>query len=153
MTGDTAWVRVGGRGSFQNSTGLRDFGAEMIKRGLKRFIVDLQTCELMDSTFMGTLTGLGLRLREAGQGRLTIINANERNRSLLVNLGLDRILELQEEGNLTAPSARLEAAATGSPAAEQRDTIIKAHEALAAANPENAVRFKDVLEFLKQETK
>jgi hypothetical protein len=34
----------------------------------------------------------------------------------------------------------------------KRETIIEAHESLAAVNPENAVRFKDVLEFLEQKT-
>ncbi len=148
---DTVWVRVTGRGSFQNSTGLRDFGMAMLKRGLRRFVVDLQGCELMDSTFMGTLTGIGLRLRETGASPVLIINANERNHDLLTNLGLDRILKLEDTKSLSAPAEQLEPAVMNAPRTDQRDTIIRAHEALAAANPENAVRFKDVLDFLKQE--
>ena len=33
----------------------------------------------------------------------------------------------------------------------QAETMIEAHEACVAANPENAAKFKDVLEYLKQD--
>ena len=36
------------------------------------------------------------------------------------------------------------------PQMARRETIIQAHENLVAANPANAIRFKDVLEFLQQ---
>src|SRR3954447_599569 len=85
------WVRVEGKGSFLNSTGLKDFAKEMINRGFREFVVDLKNCPVMDSTFMGTLAGIALRLREIGQGQLRVINLNERNRDLLANLGLDQL--------------------------------------------------------------
>ncbi|MCX7869413.1 MAG: STAS domain-containing protein, partial [Terrimicrobiaceae bacterium] len=78
--GDTAWVRVEGRGSFKNSGGLKDFFGRMLERGFRRFAVDLANCELMDSTFMGTLAGLALRLRETGGGGLRVLNTSPRNR-------------------------------------------------------------------------
>lgn len=118
----------------------------MTKRGHRDFAVDLRDCELMDSTFMGTLAGMALKL--GSDGKVRIMRANARNRDVLKNLGLDRILSLEETGP-EAPEPLKEA--VGRPAHEaERDTIIEAHENLAAANPENAVRFKDVLEFLKQ---
>src|SRR5271165_329015 len=58
------WVRVEGNGSSTNSTALRDFAKEMIHRGAREFIVDLCNCPVMDSTFMGTLAGISLWLRE-----------------------------------------------------------------------------------------
>ena len=60
VAGPAAWVRVDGRGSFQNSSGLKDFAAEMKQRGIRQFVIDLKSCELMDSTFLGTLAGLAL---------------------------------------------------------------------------------------------
>jgi anti-sigma B factor antagonist len=140
----TVWVRVTGRGSFQNSGGLKTFGEEMIRRGHREFILDLHECELMDSTFMGTLVGLALKTGEGGS--FSVIGANPRNREVLANLGLDRILHVRDQ----APAAPADVA-TIPAAATQRDTIVEAHQNLAAVNPENAVRFKDVLEFLRQE--
>jgi anti-anti-sigma regulatory factor len=139
---------VDGRGSFQNSTGLKDFAAEMTRRGLQDFVVDLKDCELMDSTFLGTLTGIALKLRPAGS--LKVIRPNQRNREVLQNLGLDRIFNVVENTTVTAPAGELHDAETDLPREANRDTIIEAHENLVAANPENAVRFKDVIEFLKQ---
>src|SRR4026207_471676 len=88
----TVCVRVEGKGSFLNSTGLKEFAKEMTNRGFREFIVDLRNCPVMDSTFMGTLTGIALRLGELGQGGLRVIDLNERNGDLLCNLGLDRLL-------------------------------------------------------------
>jgi hypothetical protein len=43
----------------------------------------------------------------------------------------------------------MKSAEPGAPRPAQRETIVEAHENLVAASPENAVRFKDVLEFLQ----
>ena len=66
----TVCVRVEGRGSFLNSTGLKEFAREMTNRGYREFVLDLKQCPVMDSTFMGTMAGIALRLREIGQGEL-----------------------------------------------------------------------------------
>ena len=147
VAGQSVWVRIEGRGTFQNSAGLKEFAAEMMQRGHREFIVDLATCELMDSTFLGTLTGISLGL-PAG-GKLRIIRANERNRGVMQNLGLDRIFALEESAPVPAPG-RMEDAESNPPQTARRDTIVEAHENLAAVNPENAIRFKDVLDFLQQ---
>ena len=140
------WVRVDGRGSFQNSTALKEFATEMTRRGHREFIIDLEDCELMDSTFMGTLAGIALQVGDGGQVR--IIHANRRNRDVLTNLGLDRIMNLEDEGPST-PTKAMRDAESHPPQEAARETIIKAHQNLIEANPRNAVRFKDVIEFLK----
>lgn len=67
----------------------------MSRRGHKNFIVDLQQCELMDSTFMGTLAGIALRL--GSEGNVKVIRANPRNRQVLGILGLDRVMTVEED--------------------------------------------------------
>ena len=54
-------------------------------------------CTYLDSTFLGILLGLGLKLREAGNGLLNILNASPRNLELLRNLGLDRLISIDGE--------------------------------------------------------
>lgn len=143
LAGPVAWVRIEGRGTFQNSAGLKDFAGEMQKRGFREFVVDLKDCELMDSTFLGTLAGIALGLGK--DGKLTVVRANRRNRDILGNLGLDRIFAVEDSAPDPAPTT-LE---SPEPCAAQRETIIEAHENLVAANPENAIRFKDVIDFLR----
>ena len=149
VAGPSVWVRIEGRGTFQNSAGLKEFAAEMTRRGHRDFIVDLATCELMDSTFLGTLTGIALGLPDGG--KLRVIRANERNRGVMQNLGLDRIFAVLESTPVAAPG-RLEDAETNPPQTARREAIVQAHENLAAVNPENAIRFKDVLDFLQQKS-
>src|SRR5215212_10244135 len=101
----TVWVRVEGKGSFLNSTGLKEFTKEMINRGYREFVVDLKSCPVMDSTFMGTLAGVALRLRELGQGQIRVVNLNERNFDLLGNLGLDQLFSIDGDGGAGAAAA------------------------------------------------
>jgi anti-sigma B factor antagonist len=150
----TVCVRVEGRGSFLNSTGLKDFAREMTNRGFREFVLDLKSCPVMDSTFMGTMAGIALRLREIGQGQLRVVNLNDRNRDLLTNLGLDQLFSMEEQSPVVAEKAAaveqpLQTAAIDK--AEQAETMIEAHEACIIANPANAAKFKDVLEYLKQD--
>lgn len=147
LAGRTVWIRVSGRGTFQNSAGLKEFAAEMTRRGHRDFVVDLADCEMMDSTFLGTLAGIALRM--GTEGTLTVARPNARNRDVLQNLGLDRIFAVSDIAPEPFPGA-MQSAEPASPQPARRETIVEAHENLAAANPENAVRFKDVLEFLRQ---
>ncbi len=151
-TQKTVWVRVEGKGSFLNSTGLKDFAKEMTNRGHRDFVVDLQTCPVMDSTFMGTLAGIALRLRELGSGQLRVINLNERNRDLLANLGLDQLFRMDDaDGGAAAAAAQKPLESGAADKTAQATTMLEAHEACVLANPENAAKFKDVLEYLKQD--
>ncbi len=151
----TVWVKVEGRGTFQNSAGLKEFVKQMIQRGYRDFVVDLGECELMDSTFMGTLAGVALRLRELGQGSLRAVNANERNADLLSNLGLDQLFDVEplgEKGMVAPKSEDLVRAAPPKDASlDQKEVVLEAHEALVEADSANAAKFRDVLEYLRQE--
>src|ERR1043166_9617347 len=70
----------------------------MVDRGYREFVVDLAHCVMMDSTFMGTLAGVALRLKELGQGHLHVVHCGDRSRELLSGLGLDQLLDVQENG-------------------------------------------------------
>jgi anti-sigma B factor antagonist len=145
---------VEGKGSFQNSPALKEFSKHMLERGYRHFVVDLNGCTVMDSTFMGTLAGIALRLREFGNGSLLVRNANERNSDLLQNLGLNNLFDVESKGaepttdNVVGSSPLADHPIDRS---DQAECMIEAHEALVDAHPENFARFKDVLEYLKQD--
>lgn len=154
---NSVWSRVKGRGTFQNSGGLRRFNQEMMTRGFRIFIVDLGDCEVMDSTFMGTLAGLALQLREKSAGSLQVIRANERNASLLKNLGLDQLFTVLPVGDPATPEIPREAELATSPcqqpSTEVKKNVLEAHEALVEADSRNAIKFQDVLEYLAEESR
>jgi anti-anti-sigma regulatory factor len=149
----TIWMLVDGRGTFENCQGLKEFSRRMIAKGHVEFILDLEKCELMDSTFMGTLAALAFSLRDTEGGLLRVVRANPRNFSLLENLGLDHLFSVEPEPSDSAPSSlkKNPEPAEGHDSEEARVHILEAHEALIEADPRNAVRFQDVIEFLKSE--
>jgi anti-anti-sigma regulatory factor len=148
-------VKVEGRGSFLNSGNLKEFAREMLDRGYREFVVDLADCAMMDSTFMGTMASVALRLKELGRGHLHIVHCGNRSQDLLSGLGLDQIFDIHTNGARAPECGALEPAPAGnSPEPrkqEQAETMLEAHEALCEASPENLFRFKDVLDFLRQD--
>ena len=147
------WIKVEGKGSFLNSAGVKEFAKEMVNRGHREFVVDLRNCPVMDSTFMGTLAMIALRLREIGQGSLHVINLNERNHDLLTNLGLDQLFSMDACGvkDASPTGAALPPQVPEPDHSQQAANMLEAHEALVEADPENLTKFKDVLEYLKQD--
>jgi len=154
VTGKAVYIKVRGKGSFQNSPALKEFARQMLERGHRNFAFDLCECSVMDSTFMGTLAGMALRLRESG-GTLLVRNVNERNFELLRNLGLNNLFEIEPSAELlpmaTADGESALQTETELSRSEHAACMIEAHEALVDADPENLARFKDVLEYLKQD--
>ena len=178
---DLGFIKVVGRGSFQNSSCLKAFYQQLLKDGVHRFVVDLEACTYLDSTFLGILLGLGLKLREGGNGLLHILNANPRNLELLRNLGLDRLINIDGggptdlvggKGHGSAGNGRGASNGLGARAvslngvkeehleempcpvptrAEAAPTILEAHENLMEFDPRNVPKFKDVVEFLRED--
>jgi anti-anti-sigma factor len=156
VNGPAVWVRVEGKGSFLNSGNFKEFAREMVDRGYREFVIDLGKCMMMDSTFMGTLAGVALRLKELGRGHLHVVHCGERSRELLSGLGLDQLFDIQANGELAPDCEQLTGreASSESPdnrKQEQAQTMLEAHEALCEAAPENLTRFKDVLDYLKED--
>ena len=155
VNGPTVWVKVEGKGSFLNSGNLKEFAREMLDRGYREFVIDLADCAMMDSTFMGTMASVALRLKELGRGHLHVVHCRNRSRELLSGLGLDQIFDIHTNGS-TAPECDTLERGAGDQSREnkkqeQAQTMLEAHEALCEAAPENLFRFKDVLDYLKQD--
>jgi anti-anti-sigma regulatory factor len=150
-------MRVDGRGTFQNSLQAKKALQRVMGQGVKDFVVDLERCPMMDSTFLGMLTGAALNLREAGGGTLSVLNANQRNLQLLTSLGLDHILDLDQDGHLWTEERRQACEAlqhcgeTNECKEAQTEHVLAAHLALAGVSAANECRFHDVIEFLEKE--
>ena len=154
VSGSAVWVRVQGKGNFLNSGSLKEFARQMVDRGYREFVIDLDHCAMMDSTFMGTMAGVALRLKELGQGHLRVVHCGTRSRELLAGLGLDQLFQISSNGTSAPQCSSLEKqnkADSDQRKQEQARDMLAAHEALCEAAPENFVRFKDVLDYLKQD--
>jgi anti-sigma B factor antagonist len=155
VNGPAVWIKVEGKGSFLNSGNLKEFAKQMVDRGYREFVVDLAGCAMMDSTFMGTMAGVALRLKELGRGHLHIVHCGNRSRELLSGLGLDHVFDIHTNGSAAPECEELPAEPSADRAngkkQERAETMLQAHEALCQVAPENVFRFKDVLDYLKQD--
>lgn len=151
------WVRIKGKGSFVSSPRVKDYVDSRIKEGETRFVLDLDECRAMDSTFMGTLAGLAIRLNKMPGGKLQVAGARDRNRQSLEDLGLDVLIEIDPPG--AEWSAHMAAIREGlepwgeSEAGTGARHVLEAHRTLAGVSAENAKKFETVLDVLEQEAR
>lgn len=151
-------VRISGRASCNCSVDFRTLVTSLWQKGYNRFVLDLANCQLMDSTFLGVLAGLGLRFsREPngyGPATIELFNASPRIADMLDNLGVSHLFK-----TLTFPPpeterlTRIEQPETQTDRREVSRTCLEAHKLLIELNPANAAKFKDVTRFLEEDLK
>jgi len=154
-----SWIRCDGKGSFRNSPMMKAYAEERISAGERRLVVDLGACTGMDSTFMGTLAGMASKLTAAGDGRLQIASADERNRQSLEDLGLDFLMEIDPpaadwQSRLEVIRGELKSIGSATATNPQASGIhvLEAHRKLSALNEKNEQAFSAVVSMLEKET-
>jgi anti-anti-sigma regulatory factor len=159
------FVRVIGRGTYQNAEPVRQFAKEWMEKACQCFHVDLAQCAGMDSTFLGVLAGLGLKLRARGRnGGLHLFNAGNHNLQTCQSLGLDQLGRLEsgtpdagagplppESAFRKLPDTDLTVLKKPKDKAGTTRLMLEAHEDLCRADERNEAKFKDVKQFLLEE--
>ena len=151
-TPENAFVRVFQKASFLNCAPLRSFFEECMVVGRRNYVVDFQECSSMDSTFLGILVGLAMKLRKfEDDGRLTLINLQGRNLETVRNLGIHKIADVNPD-DLSSDDRELNDLENN----EGRDsvgseTICQAHKTLMELNERNSKMFCDVVNFLERQ--
>lgn len=154
----SGWVRMHGKGDFQSSPSLKECVESFLNLDSCRdVVVDLEPCPAMDSTFMGTLAGLASRLLER-EGTLSVVGLSERNRDSLVDLGLDAVLEIEDQNGESPWSQNLEKIRKGLKSwqgkrngASVAEEVLEAHRKLCQVDDRNHAKFGAVLEVLEKE--
>jgi anti-sigma B factor antagonist len=151
IQGGFGYVRVHGRGTFKVAPGLKQFGMAAIEQGCSRLVVEMSECLGMDSTFMGVLAGLAVHLKRK-DGEVVLCHVSDKNAFLVKMLGLSHLVRVEQDGG---PGQAMPADARVLGVAGDKEvltkTMISAHEVLVEVAPDNIVKFKDVLTFLKED--
>ena len=153
-----ACVRIIGRANFTSSVDFKILADELRQKGCKRFVLDLSECALMDSTFLGVLAGLGLKLSghngDLDRQGVELFNPSPRITELLETLGVLNLFK-RTQGTCAVPAGAqpLEHTPASPSRAEVTRTCLEAHETLIALSPANADKFKDVAQFLAEGAK
>jgi anti-anti-sigma regulatory factor len=150
-----ACVKIAGRANFTFSPDFKTLLEELTQKGYAHFIIDLSECILMDSTFLGILSGFGLKLNPANAPEkcgIELLNPNARVAELLENLGVLHLFKITTGALALPDDVKTSTPESVNPTHEQvTRTCLEAHKALMALNPENAARFKDVAQFLAED--
>jgi anti-anti-sigma regulatory factor len=150
--------KIGGRANFTASVDFRAAIYGLRSQGHARFVLDLTECLLMDSTFLGVLSGIGIKFT-APQNRvpvasLELLNPNARIADLIENLG---IVHLFHVAHGPAMSVERLACIERNPIQPDQKTVaqtcLEAHQTLMEINPANVPKFRDVAQFLTEDLK
>jgi anti-sigma B factor antagonist len=153
-----SWIRCEGKGSFQNSPAMKEFGDARIAAGEKCLVVDLEACTGMDSTFMGSLAGLASRLTSLNQGVLQVANPGPRNQRSLEDLGLDFLMEIDPpepiwgaQAETVRTTLRAPHGLTQPEQLQRARHVLEAHQQLSSLSVDNAKKFSTVVSLLESE--
>ncbi len=155
-----AMIKVTGYGSFKMGPSIKRFGAAAVAKGCIKIIFDMERCLGMDSTFMGVMAGLAIRIQNDVQGEVVAMNLSPKTDSLLSTLGLNRLIGCYQIGALSeefecelADIMDLEnLELDGHDKLSSLTTMLEAHKDLVDVAPEeNLPRFKDVITYLDQD--
>ena len=153
---DPVIVKLNGRISFLNCGPFRDFMNKLIPEGKRNFIIDFADCSGMDSTFLGAIAGAALDLRKHEKpGKIFLFRLGPRNLELVKNLGLHRLLHVDEDNSNAIDSPSLEKLegdnSSSKDEVENAKMVLEAHENLIKADEDNRSKFQDVISFLKNQ--
>ena len=122
---------------------------------MKRFVLDLTDCMLMDSTFLGVLANFarGSAHGNGGGGpQWELLNANTRVLDQLDNLGVKHLFALRE-GRSFADTPCQPVEEQPATKRELAETCLEAHRALIELNPDNWPKLKDAVSYLEEDVK
>ena len=140
-------ISVSGRANFDYAVPLRELSEKLTPDSWLQ--IDLTGCEAMDSTFMGVLTMLALKLRKSGS-KVMLIGADGTLQKLLRDLGVLKLFNLVSEKEDEISGKNIEVASARDMLTTAR-TVADAHRALVGADSSNAEKFKSVIEFADQD--
>ncbi|MCD8283397.1 MAG: STAS domain-containing protein [Opitutae bacterium] len=150
-TGDAVLVLIRGRATY---TTCREFDEFLGKIGAsetcKKLIIDMRDCSGIDSTVLGLIAGAAGDF-SAKNGEIIMQKCNPRISEVVENLGLPALLTFLAGDSVAEGTEKLLASETTEHAASaaSNSTILRAHEKLMETSPENAARFKQVVDFMR----
>jgi anti-sigma B factor antagonist len=152
---DFSWIRCEGKGSFANSPQMKQWAEEHVATDSQRVVIDLELCTGMDSTFMGTMAGIAMRLAKLPNGLLQVTGASDKNRNSLEDLGLSMLLDIEPtdadwQTNISTIRKSLKAM-TETTTVDSTQHVLDAHKLLCEADETNDEKFSTVLDVLEAE--
>lgn len=146
---DTRFVWPTGRATWTLGESLLGLARNAFEAD-RALVIDLEDCDYMDSTILGTLHEV-VRLADESVARLTLQHPRPAIREAFAELSMTAVEARVTDEPLEAPSERSAVDVNAAdPLARQR-RLLAAHEALAELSPRNREAFGQVIEALRSE--
>jgi len=162
------WIQVNGKGNVFISPTLKDFTDSLFKNcdnsgelpqltdTPSAIVLDLKNCCSMDSTFMGMIAGLAIKINNTPKSLFYLCNVEKKNRSSLEELGLDCIVDIN---NPSIPWTTLEEKVVNKlqiwdsdkASSPNSQLIFETHSTLGSLSTTNKEKFADVIKISKDE--
>jgi len=113
------------------------------------FVIDLTETDSIDSTNLGLLARLALRMQALDSRRVTIVSNRADINSLLTSMALDEVFDIVEDTGPEIKAVREVPRETADKETLAR-TLIDAHRALMDLNEHNREMFQDVVAALEK---
>jgi anti-anti-sigma factor len=113
------------------------------------FVIDLTQTDSIDSTNLGQLARIAMRMQELDAPRVTVVSNRTDINSVLTSMALDEIFDIVDDTGLAAGAAEELPQADADRETLAR-TLIDAHRALMELSEHNVEMFRDVVASLEK---
>lgn len=136
------------------SPAIKQWAEKQLSKGETHLVIDLENCTGMDSTFMGNMAGLAMKLVKVG-GSLQVADASEKNQTSLEDLGLATLIDIEAkdaswQSEKSIIREKLQVVEAGS-AMDKTAHVYETHKKLCEADTSNEKKFSTVLDCLEAE--
>ena len=144
QTEDRAYISVRGTVTWTSSQTFLE-GARALLERFPHLVIDLETCEYLDSTCLGTLHEIVV----SNPGKVSLQRMQDGIRELFEELCMNAVLDLASSDGEALPAIMLPLHQRAVDPSQQGERMLSAHEALASLSPENREKFKGVVDSLR----
>ena len=118
--------------------------------GFAGLVIDLVETDSIDSTNLGILARIAIRMEVRGGPRVSIVSNRMDINEVLLSMGLDEVFEIVARSTTGADNDQ-ELVQEEVDEASMANTLLKAHRTLMSLNEHNQELFREVVSSLEQE--
>lgn len=149
QTFDSIIIQIKGKADYLNAPLLNAFLEQTLCYNFKKYCVLFQECTGIDSTCLGILAGLLLKLKKSN-GVCLFCGLRERQLESVRLLGLDQLAQIVDDIEINDKAIE-KCFLKNEQSTLNPDLILEAHKFLMELNARNKIRFQDVVHFLEKE--
>lgn len=148
------FIKLIGNSTMRNSKTLEEYLNKILTGEKKDIILDFEECNYMDSTMLGLIAKIALKIKKIWLQEIIAINLDNSTLMSIKSTGIDKLLNLIESDNINKKdSEELEELENKDFDSKEEKTqhILESHKTLVNLNEENKLIFQNVVNLLEKE--